>query len=137
MTKKNLTVTDTVIIRRGSTYDKGDKSPQEICIEVIKMSEKYIKDLHRALSRRWEIIVYPAGEFGISAIWSLTSSGKKERNVNLLFEGLNDGDEYSDETYGCHVKEDPDINLYFYTTHNQWSEKRHDFVSRLNALATK
>jgi hypothetical protein len=103
------------------------------------MSQHHLRALKNALSHRgWHIVaVHPGDEYRIAATWEIQQN-PGSRNLFIEFDGLGpEGDVCLslEECYGCHVRGQESIGLYFRRVRRSsriWKQELMDFVEALD-----
>ena len=102
------------------------------------MSDFHLNDLKKALEiNHWTVVSELEGnDYDISGVW-LVSRLDGKNQMHLEFEGLNDMEILPVvKSYGCRIKENPNIKLYLSRAERSWKEDLSKFVEALNDVAT-
>jgi len=102
------------------------------------MSLEHISGLRTKLENsRWNIVEEIEGdEYAISAIWKIARPNG-DHELNIIFEGLDDLSVLPiEKSYGCHIQENDDINLYFNKVSKGYSSDLKAFINELSVKYT-
>jgi hypothetical protein len=71
-------------------------------------------------------------EYDLSGVWRIARPND-EHAMHIEFEGLDDLDVLPMErSYGCRIREQPDISLYFSRIGRSWGDNLEQFIQELN-----
>lgn len=99
------------------------------------MSEFHLNDLKKELEKsHWVVVSELEGnDYDISGVW-LLSRPDGTNQLHLEFEGLDDMETLPlNKSYGCRIKENPDIKLYLSRIEHSWKDALSMFIKHLNS----
>jgi hypothetical protein len=85
----------------------------------------------------WEIAAEESDDGrAVSGIWRVVDrSGRRTRHI--VFEGVGERAVLPIEhAYACHVREAPQVSLYFFRIHGRWKDALKPFMDAFNRLET-
>ena len=100
------------------------------------MSEIHLSDLRSQLENNHWIISNElnGNDYDISGVWEIETIDKKYR-FSILFEGLEEtGVLPLNKSYGCRVKEHPEIRAYFSRKSRSWPNELNEFIVGLKNI---
>jgi hypothetical protein len=105
---------------------------------TIAMSKPHLEALENAIRRsRWRVVsVHPGDDYQVSATWEIRRN-EGDASILIDFDGLSArGDRCLplDESYGCHVRNQESIALYFkrvVRSRESWERDVEEFVQSL------
>lgn len=98
------------------------------------MSGFHLNDLKKELEKNhWAVVSELEGnDYEISGVWVISRLNGKNQ-MHLEFEGLNDMETLPVvKSYGCRIKENPNIKLYLSRVERTWKVELSKFVEALN-----
>jgi hypothetical protein len=98
------------------------------------VSSFHIADIENSLHNGDWIITRSAGnDFDISEIWVIE---KYHKILTLIFEGMGDLEVLPiEESYGCHLQNDPSASLYFSKNNRkEWKKNLLNFIKKLEEI---
>ena len=102
------------------------------------MSQAHLTELRKILENSHWVIAseFEGNEYDVSGVWQVSRPDGANK-MHIEFEGLDDMNTLPvEESYGCRVKEAPNINLHFSRVGRSWSEELTKFINELNNVAT-
>ncbi len=102
------------------------------------MSSTHLEDLEAALRRsHWTVAKRCDGDnYRVSAIWAIARQDGSELR-HIVFEGLHDLETLPiDQSYGCHVREAPEVALYFARVGRSWPKELKAFLHDFDRVAS-
>ncbi len=94
--------------------------------------QHHLNDLENALTQqKWDITARLDGnDLDVSGIWQIA---RHDRHEELIFEGMGDLEVLPmDKSYGCHLKSQPTISLYFSKKGRSWPGSLREFLAALD-----
>ena len=100
------------------------------------MSEERLTALRNALETNHQVLISEkqGNDYDVSAIWVISRPDGKTK-LHIEFDGLDDMKTLSiEESFGCSVREIPNLDLYFARINRTWDEALLKFVDDLNEI---
>ena len=95
------------------------------------VARKILENSHWVIASEFE-----GNEYDVSGVWQVSRPDGANK-MHIEFEGLDDMNTLPvEESYGCRVKEAPNINLHFSRVGRSWSKELTKFINELNDVAT-
>jgi hypothetical protein len=98
------------------------------------MSTSHLDAFRKVLeSSSWVVESESDGnDYETSGVWRIARSNG-EHSMHIEFEGLDDLNTFPiQRSYGCRIREQPDISLYFSRISRSWNDNLEQFIQELN-----
>lgn len=100
------------------------------------MGDQHLKQLRNLLERcHWRIVAESPGDgYWYSGVWEIERPDGSN-SLSLVFNGFDDMQTLPMErSYGCEIKEHPEIGLYFSKINRSWKTNLSEFADKLKTL---